>query len=157
MSTASSHTDNQRENIGRLLLHAQRDFDAELNARLRERGYPDVRLAHSALFAHIDPEGTRSSELAERAGMTKQGMGQLVADLEKKGYVERVEDPADRRAKLVRLTKKGRHHVREAREIIGEIEETCVRRLGEGRLETLRAILKDLSPRQRSSKSCRCL
>lgn len=157
MSTASSHTDNQRENIGRLLLHAQRDFDAELNARLRERGYPDVRLAHSALFAHIDPEGTRSSELAERAGMTKQGMGQLVADLEKKGYVERVEDPADGRARLVRLTKKGRHHVREAREIIGEIEETYARRLGEGRLETLRAILKDLSPRQRSSKSCRCL
>jgi DNA-binding MarR family transcriptional regulator len=148
MSTASLHTDNQRENIGRLLLRAQRDFDAEINARLRERGYPDVRLAHSALFAHIDSEGTRSSELAERAGMTKQGMGQLVADLEKKGYVERVEDPADRRAKLVRLTKKGRHHVREAREIIGEIEEAYARRLGDGRLETLRAILKDLSPRQ---------
>jgi DNA-binding MarR family transcriptional regulator len=148
MSTASLHTDNQRENIGRLLLRGQRDFQAELNARLRERGYPDVRLAHSALFAHIDSEGTRSSELAERAGMTKQGMGQLVADLEKKGYVERVEDPADRRAKLVRLTKKGRHHVREAREIIGEIEEAYARRLGDGRLETLRAILKDLSPRQ---------
>jgi DNA-binding MarR family transcriptional regulator len=148
MSTGSLHTDNQRENIGRLLLRAQRDFDAELNARLRERGYPDVRLAHSALFAHIDSEGTRSSESAERAGMTKQGMGQLVADLEKKGYVERVEDPADRRAKLVRLTKKGRHHVREAREIIGEIEEAYARRLGDGRLETLRAILKDLSPRQ---------
>src|SRR3712207_9178711 len=93
MSRGSSHTNNQLENIGRLLLRAQRDFDTELNARLRERGYPDVRLAHSALFAHIDPEGTRSSELAERAGMTKQGMGQLVADLEKKGYVERVEDP----------------------------------------------------------------
>ena len=157
MSRSSSHTTDRRENIGRLLLRAQRDFDAELNARLRERGYPDVRQAHSALFAHIDPEGTRSSELAERAGMTKQGMGQLVADLEKKGYVERVEDPADRRAKLVRLTKKGRHHVREAREIIGEIEEAYARRLGDGRLETLRAILKDLSPRQRSSKSCRCL
>jgi DNA-binding MarR family transcriptional regulator len=147
MSTASSHTDNQRENIGRLLLRAQRDFDAELNARLRERGYPDVRLAHSALFAHIDPQGTRSSELAERAGMTKQGMGQLVGDLEKKGYVQRVEDPADRRAKLVRLTKKGRHHVHNAREIISEIEMAYARRLGDGRLETLRAILKDLSPR----------
>ena len=128
-----------------MLLRAQRDFDAELNARLRERGYPDVRLAHSALFAHIDLEGTRSSELAERAGMTKQGMGQLVMDLEKKGYVERVEDPEDGRAKLVRLTKKGRRHVREAREIIGEIEEAYARQLGDGRLETLRAILKDLS------------
>jgi DNA-binding MarR family transcriptional regulator len=130
-----------------LLLRAQRDFDAELNARLRERGYQDVRLAHSALFAHIDLEGTRSSELAERAGMTKQGMGQLVADLEKKGYVERVEDPADGRAKLVRLTKKGRRHVRDAREIIREIETAYARGLGDERLETLRAILKDLAPR----------
>ncbi len=147
MSTGSSHTNDQSENIGRLLLRAQRSFDAELNARLRERGYPDVRLAHSALFAHIDPDGTRSSELAERAGMTKQGMGQLVTDLEKKGYVERVEDPADGRAKLVRLTKKGRRHVRDAREIIGEIEEAYARRLGDKRLEKLRAILNDLSPR----------
>ena len=147
MSRASSHTDHQLENIGRLLLRAQRDFDAELNARLRERGYPDVWLAHSALFAHIDAEGTRSSELAERAGMTKQGMGQLVADLEEKGYVERVKDPADRRAKLVRLTKKGWQHIRDAREIIGKIEEAYARRLGDGRLETLRAILKDLPSR----------
>ena len=76
--------------------------------------------------------------------MTKQGMGQLVADLEKKGYVERVEDPADGRARLVRL-KKGWRHVRDAREIIGEIEEAYARRLGDGRLEALRAILKDLS------------
>ena len=138
-------TDSQSDNIGRLLLRAQRDFDAQLNARLRERGYPDVRLAHSALFAHIEPEGTRSSELAEQAGMTKQGMGQLVADLEKKGYVERVEDPVDRRTKLVRLTKKSRRHVRDAREIIGEIEEAYALRLGNGRLETLRAIFKDLT------------
>jgi len=147
MTRDSSQTYNQRENIGRVLLRAQRDFDTALNARLRERGYPDVRLAHSALFAHIDPEGTRSSELAERARMTKQGMGQLVADLEMKGYVERVEDPGDGRARVVRLTKKGRRHVRDAREIIGEIEEAYARRLGDGRLETLRAILNDLSPR----------
>ena len=147
MSRGSSHTHNQRENIGRLLLRAQRDFDAALNARLRERGYPDVRLAHSALFAHIDPEGTRSSELAERAGMTKQGMGQLVADLEKKGYIERVKDPEDGRARVVRLTKKGLRHVRDAREIIGEIEEAYARRLGDGRLETLGAILNNLSPK----------
>jgi len=145
MSGGRLRTDSQSDNIGRLLLRAQRDFDAQLNARLRERGYPDVRLAHSALFAHIEPEGTRTSELAEQAGMTKQGMGQLVADLEKKGYVERVEDPVDRRAKLVRLTKKGRRHVRDAREIIGEIEEAYALRLGNGRLETLRAIFKDLT------------
>ena len=148
MTRGSLQAPNQRENIGRLLPRAQRDFDTVLHTRLRERGYPDVRLAHSALFAHIDSEGTRSSELAKRAGMTKQGMGQLVADLEKKGYVERVEDPADGRARVVRLTKKGRRHVRDAREIIGEIEEAYAQRLGNGRLESLRAILEDLSPEQ---------
>jgi DNA-binding MarR family transcriptional regulator len=74
-------------------------------------------------------------------------MGQLVADLEKKGYVERVEDPADGRARLVRLTKKGRRHVRDAREIIREIETAYARGLGDERLETLRVILKDLAPR----------
>jgi DNA-binding MarR family transcriptional regulator len=133
------------ENVGRLLLRAQRAFEAELNARLRERGYGDVRLAHSALFAHVDPEGTRSSELALRAGMTKQSMGELVADLEEKGYVERLEDPVDRRARVVRLTDKGRRHVRDALAIIGEIEEGYARRLGAGRLRTLRAGLEELA------------
>jgi DNA-binding MarR family transcriptional regulator len=147
MSRGRSHTVRGAENIGRLLLRAQRGFEAELNARLRERGYSDIRQAHSALFAHIDLQGTRSGELAERAGITKQGMGQLLKDLEKKGYVERVEDPTDRRARIVRLTKKGLRHIRDAGEIIGEVEEAYARRIGDGRLETLRAILKDLSSR----------
>jgi DNA-binding MarR family transcriptional regulator len=127
------------------LLRAQRAFEAELNARLRGRGYGDIRLAHSAVFAHVDPEGTRSSELALRAGMTKQSMGELVADLEEKGYVERLEDPADRRARVVRLTDKGRRHVRDALVIIGEIEAGYARRLGGGRLRTLRAVLEELA------------
>jgi DNA-binding MarR family transcriptional regulator len=133
------------ENVGRLLLRAQRAFDAELNARLRERGYADVRPAHSAVFAHIDLGGTRSSELAQRAGMTKQSMGELVVDLEEKGYVERLDDPVDRRARLVRLTSKGQRHVRDAVAIIGEIEESYARRLGTKRLRTLREVLEELA------------
>jgi DNA-binding MarR family transcriptional regulator len=133
------------ENVGRLLLRAQRAFEAELNARLRERGYGDIRLAHSAVFAHVDSEGTRSGELAQRAGMTKQSMGELVVDLEEKGYVERLEDPVDRRARVVCLTEKGRRHVRDALSIVEQIEEGYARRLGTGRLRTLRAVLEELA------------
>jgi DNA-binding MarR family transcriptional regulator len=138
-------TEDRGENVGRLLLRAQRTFDTELNARLRKRGYGDIRPAHSAVFAHIDPGGTRSSELARRAGMTKQSMGELVADLEEKGYVGRVEDPVDRRARVVRLTSKGRRYVRDALVIIGEIEEAYARRLGTRRLRMLREALEELA------------
>lgn len=133
------------ENIGRLLLRAGRGFDAELGVRLRGRGYEDVRPGHSAVFAHIDAGGTRSGELALRAGITKQSMGELVADLEEKGYVERVEDPVDRRARVVRLTEKGRRHVRDALEAIEEIEDAYARRLGPERLRALRAALVELT------------
>ncbi len=80
-------------------------------------------------------------------GRMKEAAGAFTGDEEKKGYVERVEDPADGRARLVRLTKKGRRHVRDAREIIREIETAYARGLGDERLETLRVILKDLAPR----------
>lgn len=145
MSREDLRLGDRGENVGRLLLRAQRAFDDELNARLREGGYGDVRPAHSAVFAHVDAEGTRSSELAERAGMTKQSMGELVSDLEKKGYVERLEDTVDRRAKVVRLTDKGRRHVRDALAIIGQIEKGYERRLGAKRLRELRAVLKELA------------
>ena len=126
------------DNIGRLLLQAFRAFDATLNARLRARGYPDVRLVHSALFAHIDPEGTRPIDLARRAAMTKQSMAEVIADLETKGYVERLPDPQSTRGRLVRLTDRGWRHVRDAAAVIAEIEADYRQLLGGDRLRTLR-------------------
>ena len=134
----------RQEHIGRLLLAATRRFDADLTARLHTRGYQDIRPAHSALFAHLDREGTSPSELARRAGMTKQSMGELIADLEAKGYVMRRDDPSDRRAKVVVLTEAGARLDREASRAIGEIERAYRRRLGPDRLEDLRATLDEL-------------
>ncbi len=133
-----------QEHIGRLLLAATRRFDEELTARLHARGYRDIRPAHSALFAHLDREGTRPSELARRAGMTKQSMGELIADLEANGYVVRRADPSDRRAKVVVLTEAGVRLDREAARTIGEIERAYRRRVGPERLEALRATLDEL-------------
>ena len=83
-------------------------MDRRLMERLVARGHPEVRSAHGNVFQYLDDEGTRVSLLAERAQVSKQAMAQLVAHLEAHGYVERVADPADGRAKLVRATGRGR-------------------------------------------------
>ncbi len=75
---------------------------------LAAAGYDDVRPAHFTVFQHMPVEGIRLTELADAALMTKQSMGYLVDELEARRYVGRVPDPADRRAKLVRLTARGR-------------------------------------------------
>ena len=74
---------------------------------LAEAGFDDVRPAHTTVFQHIKAEGSRLSELAERAQITKQSMGYLVDYLEEHRYVERRADPSDRRASLIFLTEWG--------------------------------------------------
>ena len=76
-------------------------------ARLTERGHAEVRSAHGAVFQYLDDTGTTVSVLADRAQMTKQAMAELVRHLETHGYVSRVPDPDDRRAKLVTPTARG--------------------------------------------------
>ncbi|GAB2551838.1 hypothetical protein GCM10027167_68990 [Nocardia heshunensis] len=93
--------------LGNLLSAAARTLAAELDAGIAAAGFTDIRAAHAPVFQVIDPEGTRSSVLAERAGMTKQAMGELIRHLDSHGYVESIPDPADGRARLIRPTAKG--------------------------------------------------
>jgi len=131
--------------LGRLLLEAHRALGAELAVALEERGYPDSRPGHAAVFLHIDRRsGTRLTELARRARMTKQGMMLVVDDLEERGYVRRVPDPEDARAKIVRLTARGRRFVGEARRATAAVETRARRELGDRRYETLRDALEVL-------------
>lgn len=131
--------------LGRLLLEAHRALGAELVATLAERGYPDARPGHAVVFLHIDRRtGTRLTELARRARMTKQGMMLVVDDLEQRGYVRRVPDPEDARAKVVRLTARGRRYVAEARRAAAALEARARRDLGDRRYETLRDALEEL-------------
>jgi len=97
------------------------------------------------VFLHIDRRsGTRLTELARRARMTKQGMMLLIDDLEGRGYVRRIPDPQDARAKIVRLTAKGRRYVAEARRVAAALEARVRRELGDRRYEALRASLDEL-------------
>jgi DNA-binding MarR family transcriptional regulator len=100
----------------------------DLVARLQAAGYADITAAHHPVFYHLDPGGTRLTELAARAGMTHQSMGELVTGLAALGYVDRRPDPADGRARLVVLTARGEHAVRRARAEVARIEQAWQQR-----------------------------
>jgi DNA-binding MarR family transcriptional regulator len=134
----------QPENLAILLREPFRTMNTRLLERLAERGHPDVRSSHGNVLQYLDDGGTRVSLLAERAQMSKQAMAQLVAHLEAHGYVERVPDPGDGRAKLVRATERGREVYAIARELMGEVEARLAERLGEAKLRRLHALLAEL-------------
>lgn len=135
------HHDNH---IGRLFLQAQRALTRRGIAKLRERGHDRLTLAHTALLHHLDIQGLSVTALAERAGMTKQSMRQLVLDLEDKNYVLRVADPGDRRATIVTFTEEGRRLLADADQIKTELEAECLVLLGAERFEGLKLSLVSL-------------
>jgi DNA-binding MarR family transcriptional regulator len=117
----------------------------QLHQRFAERGHPEVRAPYGNVLQFLDDRGTRVSVLAQRAQITKQSMAELVADLERHGYVERVPDPAGRRAKLVRATARGRQVYALAREFVAELEQRSTERLGEEKMRRLRELLVELN------------
>jgi len=135
------------QNLGLLLREPYRVGSEELHRRIAERGHPEVRPPHGDVFGFLDQEGTRVSELARRAQITKQSMAELVAHLERHGYVERVADPGDRRAKLVRATSRGQEVYAIAREAIAQIEREWTERLGANNMRQLRDLLQQLNDR----------
>jgi DNA-binding MarR family transcriptional regulator len=116
----------------------------ELHTRLRAEGYPEIRPAHGCVFRFLDRNGSRLTYLAEAAGLTKQAVGEVVDYLEAVGYVERVPDPADRRAKIIRPTRRGRAVMRAAGRIFADIEARWAREFGERRTAAMRDILEDV-------------
>lgn len=116
--------------------------DAVMQALAGDFG--DIRRAHGVVFEMIDAEGTHVAELARRARMTRQAMGELVADLERMGYVMRRADPADRRAKLVFLTEAGKAATRQGISALDDLEVVWMQRLGPAGAAALRAALADL-------------
>jgi DNA-binding MarR family transcriptional regulator len=123
---------------------------AELHDRLGDEGYPDIRPGHGCVFRFIDTDGTRLTDLAERAGMTKQAVGEVVSDLERLGYVERVPDPEDRRAKIIQLTERGWEAQAAGVRIFAEIEARWGEAVGEERMGRLRETLAAIAELDRA-------
>ena len=124
--------------IARLLLRALRAVQVGYIERLQQRGHPGVRTGHIPVFAGLDPDGTRITDLAARSGMTRQMMGRLVRELSDLGYLAADPDPGDQRAVIVRMTERGRAFGAEAGEVIVEMEREYADLLGDPGLLTLK-------------------
>jgi len=132
----------KKDSVGQLLFRCARLFNEMALARVRARlGGPKVRASHTTLFPFVDLEGTRLTELAARMGVSKQAAGQLVGELEQMGVLERVPDPADGRAKLVRFSSRGRRGLLEGLALLRGLERELSSQMDEGDMERLHGIL----------------
>jgi MarR family transcriptional regulator, temperature-dependent positive regulator of motility len=112
----------------RLVKRARADLVEVMVRGVRDAGFP-VRRVHAQVFENLDPGGARLTVLAERAGMTHQAMGDLVTELVGHGLLERVPDPADGRARLVRATAAGAAAIAAGQESLRELGERWDREL----------------------------
>ncbi len=107
--------------------------------------FDDLRPAHGNAMEQLELEdGLRLTQMAARAGITVQSMGELVDDLQAKGYLERRPDPDDRRAKRIHLTRRGRTNARVAKRATADVEQHLSELLGPKRYELLREALEQI-------------
>jgi DNA-binding MarR family transcriptional regulator len=128
--------------LGTLMNAAARRLGARLDEALEQAGFADIRTAHAVVFQFIEPAGSRLSDLARSANMTKQAMGELVRYLQAHGYVTVTPDGEDRRTKRVTLTEPGRRVIEVGVRVIDDYEERLERSIGIEALRSLRSTLE---------------
>ncbi|VAW08436.1 hypothetical protein MNBD_ACTINO02-2329 [hydrothermal vent metagenome] len=134
-------TSDMDQPLARLLLDRFRWADRALRSRLAARGWPEMTPAQSLVFASIDLDGTRPSELARRIGVSRQAVHQTIAELVEVDLLTLTADPVDGRAKLVVVTDAGRRNISAARESLTEIESELRARIGDDSVAALRNAL----------------
>ena len=127
--------------IGALLRVPAQAIHRRIVAGLNEAGFRDLRLPHMAVLQYPGPDGVRPGVLAERAGMSKQAMNQLLRSLEALGYVVRSAAPDEGRARIVSLTRRGRAAYAKIHEILREIEREWSTELGPRQFRQLKELL----------------
>ena len=124
-------------NVGRLLNNAIRRFEERVLELMGAAGYAQTRMAHVNLTRNLDVAGTRLTELARRAAMSKQAMGELVEQCEVLGLVARLPDPSDGRARIIRFTPAGLDWLDAFREAVDDAEREMRRELGAATMDVL--------------------
>jgi DNA-binding MarR family transcriptional regulator len=130
-------------NLGLLLFIPYRAMEAAVLDELRRHGH-DLTLGQARVFQRIGPDGSRPGELAEATQLSKQTLGSILDQLERAGYVVRVADPSDGRARLVTITAKGYELVELSLPVVREIERSWTQHLGPARSRQLREALVEL-------------
>lgn len=127
--------------IGALLRLPAQAIHRRIIAGLNSAGFRDLRLPHMGVLQYPGPDGYRPTELAERAGMSKQAMNQLLQSLERLGYIRRRDADGDGRARIVRFTRRGHAAWAKIYEILREIETEWRRTLGDKDFDRLKKLL----------------
>ncbi len=127
-----------------LVHNADRAFQAHMVESAHERGRPDIKPSHNAVFAHLGDEARRAADLATSAGMTRQSMGELVRELVGLGILEMVPDPDDGRAKLVTFSKDGKVFASAGFRHLRAVEDRLVAEFGDD-YEAARRVLERLA------------
>lgn len=135
----------------RLMILAFREFERGVLRALEKQGVADVTLADFNVLRHLDPQGLQLTLLAEHAGLSKQGVGKMVKDLEGKGYLKVNADQHDGRAKVVTYTRKGENLMHKAIVIVGDIEKRYEILLGSHNYQNLRENLLALIENDRTT------
>lgn len=136
--------DEQRIDLGMLLFIPYRYTEDRIFRALHDAGFDDWTLAQCRVFQRIAPDGSRLTDLAEQAQMSKQSAGVLVDQLESLGYVRREPDPADGRARLIVIEQRGRRAVEVAAATLDEIHSEWKAYLGTRNFTLLSQILAQL-------------
>jgi DNA-binding MarR family transcriptional regulator len=144
MSTAPDKRQGQIPLPG-LMEVVQEALFAEFRQELEATGYGDIRPTHGCVFRFIREEPLRLTELATLAGMTKQSIGEVIDNLVELGYVKRVPDPQDRRAKLLCLTARGEEAQKVGFGLFKKVEQCWARRYGPDRFAQLRDLLEEVA------------
>jgi DNA-binding MarR family transcriptional regulator len=131
-------------NTGLLLFIPYRAMERRIFTALQEAGHTDFTIAQAKVFQRIAASGSRLTDLAGQAQITKQSAGFLVDALEKAGYVERIPDPGDARARLVVVSARGAELVARSAEIVAQVEAEWERHLGPRGWRDLRRLLTQL-------------
>jgi DNA-binding MarR family transcriptional regulator len=127
--------------IGALLRVPAQAIHRRIIRELNAAGFDELRVPHMAVLQFPGPDGVRPGTLAERAGMSKQAMNQLLGSLEALGYIVRSDAPDEGRARIVRFTKRGRAAYSKVYDILGDIEHEWSAELGPQRFTRLKELL----------------
>lgn len=133
----------KNESALQVLFRSARLLNEWALARWNERraGKPPVRASHTSILPHLDVGGTRLTTIAERMGISKQAVAQLVAELEEMGFLQRRPDPEDGRAKLIFFSGNG---LEAGLSILGEVEEELKDRIGQARMTEFKSTLDEI-------------
>lgn len=122
----STHTKPQYVPLGKKLQQISKQYYSDASKMLEDKGYKGLSLAHTALVFNLDDNGTKCTTVTDRAGIKRQSMAQFADDLEKLNYIQRIDDPNDKRAQIFVFTKEGKKFTKDAKNICEQLDKKYV-------------------------------